>query len=456
MTALRAAAALPRPRTLWGQVAALLVAGLVLAYAVSLWAAARQREHMLDAMMLPHVSRDVASALDLLDRLPAAERAAWLTRLSRPNYRFVLEAAQPAAAPAGTFAQRLAGAIGSAGGPQRVLGPGTLAGGTPALRLRLGDGSPAALVLRLPGPQGPWLSAAALLAQIAVIALCIAAAARLVTRPMQRLATAAHRLGDDPQAPPLPEEGPLEVRQAAAAFNAMQRRIARHMDERLEILAAIAHDLQTPLTRLRMRCELLGPHPERPRLLADLSEMQHLVEEGLAYARSAHAASEPDELVDLHALLDTLVCDRTDAGQTVTPDLPPGLTVRTRPQALRRIVGNLLDNALKFAGAAELRVDDGPAGELHIAVLDRGPGIPAEDLPRMLQPFERLESSRSRETGGSGLGLAIAMRLSQAIGAQLQLAPRPGGGLRAAVVLPAAARPAPAVTQVKLGGAAQP
>lgn len=150
------------------------------------------------------------------------------------------------------------------------------------------------------------------------------------------------------------------------------------------------------------------------------------------------------------------MCDRTDAGQAVTADLPAGLTVRTRPQALRRIVGNLLDNALKFAGAAELRVDDGPAGELHIAVLDRGPGIPAEDLPRMLQPFERLESSRSRDTGGSGLGLAIALRLSQAIGAQLRLAPRAGGGLQAVVVLPASARPAPAVTQVKLTAAARP
>jgi signal transduction histidine kinase len=160
------------------------------------------------------------------------------------------------------------------------------------------------------------------------------------------------------------------------------------------------------------------------------------VQEGLHYAASAQAAEEAAQAVDVVALLDGLVCDGQDAGQQIRFDAPPILPpLTTRPRALRRIVGNLVDNAVKFAGAAEVVVTPGD-GLLRIAVLDRGPGIPADQLQAALQPFVRLEASRNRDSGGTGLGLAIAQRLAQALGATLELKARDGGGLEARLSLP--------------------
>jgi len=220
------------------------------------------------------------------------------------------------------------------------------------------------------------------------------------------------------------------VAQAAAAFNALQRRIAQHLAERLQMLAAIAHDLQSPITRLRLRSDAIADASQRKPLQADLAEMQSLVEQGLAYARSSHAAVEPERAVDLAALLDGLVCDAVDAGHAAhlqCPALPP---LTTRPQALKRIVGNLLDNALKFGDEAWIDVS-ATAEAVEIVVRDRGPGIPPDQLQAVLQPFVRLESSRNRDTGGTGLGLAIADQLSHALGARLSLRNGTGGGLEA-------------------------
>jgi signal transduction histidine kinase len=269
-----------------------------------------------------------------------------------------------------------------------------------------------------------------------VLAACGWAAVRLATQPLRRLADAAERLGADPATPPLAEAGPREVAAAARAFNAMQARIQAHLRERAHILAAVTHDLQTPLTRMRLRSELLPTGEARDKLLADIDEMHGLVQEGLHYAASAQAAEEAAQAVDVVALLDGLVCDGQDAGQQIRFDAPPILPpLTTRPRALRRIVGNLVDNAVKFAGAAEVVVTPGD-GLLRIAVLDRGPGIPADQLQAALQPFVRLEASRNRDSGGTGLGLAIAQRLAQALGATLELKARDGGGLEARLSLP--------------------
>jgi signal transduction histidine kinase len=219
----------------------------------------------------------------------------------------------------------------------------------------------------------------------------------------------------------------------------MQARIKEHMAERLQLLAAISHDLQTPITRLRLRTEALGDEALRDKFQADLLGMQRLVEEGLAYARTAHASTEAACPVDLQALLDGLVCDYTDAGRMVSLQAPDTLVLRTRPMAVQRIVGNLIDNALKFAGVAEvtalLKVEDG-VSTVEIAVKDRGPGVPEEQLVCITEPFYRLEASRNAETGGSGLGLAIAQRLAQASGGHLTLRNRDSGGLEALLTLP--------------------
>lgn len=422
--------------SLAARIASLLVAGLLLAYGLASLAWLDDRLDAMGRMMHAYLGRDAATALAVLDRLPAAERAAWLARLARPNYRYELAAPPADLAPAETataLARTLAGEVGAA----RITAYGVRPDGELAFALKLADGSPLTLRVRPPLLRLSPATLGLLAAQITVLALCGAAAVRLATRPLRRLADAAERLGADPDAAPLDEAGPRELASAARAFNTMQARIQAHLRERSQILAAITHDLQTPLTRMRLRSELLADAQARDKLLADIDEMHGLVAEGLNYAASAHAAEEAAQAVDLLALLDGLVCDAQDAGHAVRLDAPPALApLRTRPRALRRIVGNLLDNAVKFAGAAELVVTPGD-GRLLIAVLDRGPGIPAAQLQAVLQPFVRLEASRNRAGGGTGLGLAIAQRLAQALGATLELRPREGGGLEARLSLPA-------------------
>jgi signal transduction histidine kinase len=203
----------------------------------------------------------------------------------------------------------------------------------------------------------------------------------------------------------------------------------------MQILAAISHDLQTPITRMRLRVDVMDDDAQGAKLRQDLQEMESLVKEGVTYARTLHGATEVPCRVDPDALLDSLVCDYVDAGQAVSLEGRLGDSLVTRPQALRRILGNLVDNALKFSGAAEITAATLPSGETAIAVLDRGPGIPAESLEAVFEPFYRLEASRNRDTGGTGLGLAIARQLAMAMDATLTLHNRPGGGLDARLTL---------------------
>jgi signal transduction histidine kinase len=231
------------------------------------------------------------------------------------------------------------------------------------------------------------------------------------------------------------QDGPTEVAHAAIAFNAMQDRIGSHLKERLHILASISHDLQTPITRMRLRAEALEDGVDRKKILDDLHEMEHLVREGVAYARSAHGGSEVPVRIDAAAFLESLVFDYQDIGQPVTLSDHISGTAVVRPQALRRVIGNLVDNAIKYGGAAEIEARRDPRGALCITVSDRGPGIPDDELEQVLQPFYRLEASRNRDTGGAGLGLAIAVQLARAIGGNLSLSNRDGGGLTATVTL---------------------
>jgi signal transduction histidine kinase len=437
------------PRTLGWRIALILLGGLALAYGLSLASIMRERQGLADTMMRAYVARDLASSVGVLDRLPAAERATWLEPLSRPNYRLALNDEADVAAPPGAepsaIVQALAVDLRQRLGDSRVRGLAPEGERGALIRLRLTDGTPLAVHLAAPMRGVNAANAALLLAQLAVLAACVAWAVRLATRPLAQLAQAADHLGADPQAevlPPIDTTGPAEVQRAHAAFQAMQARIRAHMAERLQWLAAISHDLQTPITRLRLRTEALQDAALREKFEADLLGMQRLVEEGLAYARTVHASAEPACPVDLHALLDGLVCDYIDAGRAVTLEAPTTLVVMTRPQAVQRIVGNLVDNALKFAGAAHVSArtaTDRGSAVVFIAVRDRGPGVPADQLARITEPFVRLEASRNADTGGSGLGLAIAQRLAQVLGGQLTLRNRDGGGLEALLTLPQSA-----------------
>ena len=272
---------------------------------------------------------------------------------------------------------------------------------------------------------------AALAIQLCIIAFFVWIAVKLATQPLARLEHAANSLGSDLRGEPLPEDGPKEVARAATALNVMQRRIAEQVAERIQILAAISHDLQTPITRMRLRADFLGDSDAKEKLQGDLQEMQTLVKQGLALARGRDEIGKQRCQTDLHALIDSLVCDYFDAGNSVRFAGERGVTILTHPEALRRIMINLIDNGLKFGEDVEVAIDAQPSNGITITVSDRGPGIPDEHLKSVFLPFYRVEASRNRETGGTGLGLAIAQQLARALRGKLTLANRDGGGLEA-------------------------
>ncbi|WP_287103313.1 ATP-binding protein, partial [Brevundimonas sp.] len=226
-------------------------------------------------------------------------------------------------------------------------------------------------------------------------------------------------------------EGTREVRQAALALNAMQTRLQALIAERARVLAAVAHDLQTPLTRLRLRVEKVADETLRAQLIADLAAMQHLVREGLDLAR-LETRIEPIVPVDLDALLSALCEDAAEAGQPVVFVQGCGAVRPTRPLALRRCLTNLIDNAVRHGGDAAVRAE--VEGEtVRLIVRDHGPGVPEDRLEALFEPFYRLDPSRSRDSGGSGLGLTIARRMAEIAGGRLTLANAADGGMEATV-----------------------
>ena len=429
------------PRSLFARLALILFAGLALAQALSAALTFTERDQATTQLMMGYVEREVASSVALLDLLPAAERPAWLPRLARRSYRFILGPGETVGAmPDEKLSAQIAHSIEQGIGrsyPLSVNGLGN--SGRMQVHLRLSDGSPLTIdVLPMRGvPLSPWLPAV-LAAQLAILAACCWLAVREAVRPLRALAEAADALGPDLRPVELPERGPSEVLRSARAFNAMQRRIAAYVDERVRILAAISHDLQTPITRMRLRVDLMDDDAQQPRLRADLDELQSLVKDGIGYARALHGEREAARAIDLDAQLDSLVLDYRDAGSAVSLSGRIGTPVQTRPKALRRIVGNLVDNALKFAGSAAIAVGRDSGGAVLVRVLDDGPGIPVDQLEAVFEPFFRLEGSRNRDTGGTGLGLAIARQLAGSLGGTLTLHNRAEGGLEARLTLPSA------------------
>jgi signal transduction histidine kinase len=424
------------PHTLYGRLMLILLAGLVVAEVLTFVLVFAERGLVMRGMMVPYLAADVASSVAMLDRLPAPEREGWLPRLQRANYRLRLgvapAGAQSTADNDRALATDVTQALSQALSQPVHAAHGTATGVAMHLALHLQDGTPVTVDLAEPRLRvSPWV-VGALGAQLALLAGVCALAVRQATRPLAQLTQAAASLAPGQVAPPLPEAGPHEVAQAARAFNRMRERINEHLSERTQMLAAISHDLQTPITRMRLRADLPLDETTRDKLQADLAQMQHLVEQGLAYARSAHATQEPEVPTDLVALLESIVADYQDASLSVHWLGGQACTLSTRPRALRRAMGNLIDNALKFAGQAEVSLAF-ENGQAVVKVMDRGPGIPEGELDKVLQPFYRIEGSRNPGTGGTGLGLAIVQRLLPHCRAQLHLAAREGGGLQASI-----------------------
>ncbi|WP_367085039.1 ATP-binding protein [Pseudomonas sp. HOU2] len=424
------------PRTLASRLSLIFLVGLILAQGLSFGAQYYERFQSARSTMLSNMQNDVSTSIAILDRLPAQERLAWLPRLARTNYDYRLDNGDPGAPLDAEEVPVAATSISSAIGGAHPLSFSRFPAEKKHFQahLRLSDGSPLTIDVRpaMP-PLSPWLPGV-LLGQLALLIACTWLAVRIAIRPLARLANAVESL--DPNAHPvmLDEHGPTEVAYAARAFNAMQARIAAYLKERMQLLAAISHDLQTPITRMKLRAELMDDSVEKDKLWNDLGEMEHLVREGVAYARSIHGSTEESRRIDLDSFLDSLVFDYQDMGQDVQLSGKSAAVIDTRPQALRRVLVNLTDNALKFAGAAQLQVDTDDS--LSIKILDRGPGIAEAELQQVMQPFYRVENSRNRSTGGTGLGLAIAQQLAMALGGSLTLSNREGGGLCAELKLP--------------------
>jgi len=263
----------------------------------------------------------------------------------------------------------------------------------------------------------PWQLLLTLVVLLVSVIALVLLAVRWLTRPLAVLATAADELGRDMHRPPLPEQGPAEVRRAASAFNTMQARIRTYLREREHMLAAVSHDLRTPITRLRLRAELIPDVALREKFDNDLAEMEAMTAAALEFLRGA-GSDEAVQTVDVMALLESLQADMEETGHEVSLQGWADTPYPARPLALKRLITNLVDNAIKYGSRAMIRIEDTPK-QLQIMIADEGPGIAEEQLERVFEPFYRLEGSRNRETGGVGLGLAVARDIARAHGGDL-------------------------------------
>lgn len=280
----------------------------------------------------------------------------------------------------------------------------------------------------------PWDLFVGLLILLTSVLLVSFYAIRWITRPLSTLATAAADLGKDIEHAPLAETGPTEVRHAARAFNTMQRRLSRFVKERTRILAAVSHDLKTPITRMRLRLEDIENPGLRDKFDSDLGDMQTLVQSSLDFMRGI-AIKEETRPLDINSLLDSLAEDALEMGHTVTLHGEATMPYQGKPLALKRCLGNLIDNAIQYGHSAEIRIQDSE-DNLVIIISDRGPGLPESALEQVFEPFVRMEPSRNTKTGGTGLGLSIARNIARAHGGELWLEIARDGGLDAWLRLP--------------------
>jgi signal transduction histidine kinase len=305
---------------------------------------------------------------------------------------------------------------------------------------QLGDGRWLNVGTRLPTPNSDWAMPGLVSMAVMAVALFVIVTfmVRRLTRPMAELAVAAERLGRGEAVPPVPERGPADVRETTRAFNRMHARLQRFVQDRTRMLAAISHDLRTPITSLRLRAEFIEDEEIRQKILETLDDMQRMAEATLAFARE-EAAQEDTRPVDLAALIESVCADLADIGQDVTFAGAARSHYVGRPSSLKRALRNLIENAVTYGRRARVALETGQH-EWQIVIDDDGPGIPEADFERVFAPFVRLEESRNPETGGVGLGLAISRSIVRGHGGDIALENRRGEhgtlGLRVTVRLP--------------------
>jgi len=466
------------PRSLFSRLVLVLLGGLLTAQLLSFAVHMHDRGELLAQASGMQSAQRIADIVHLLDSMTPAERGKIIKVLSAPPLAVSLDrgplapadADSESGARAALFASVLRRYLGNdrpvvvgmavggqykggGGGAMRGMkwaetegewtppvmhygGKGGGGGLTFVAQVTLRDGTRVTFDARQPQATVNWpyrllVSIAVLLAAVIVVSLV---AVRWATRPLKTLADAADELGKNINRPPLAETGPTEVARAARAFNTMQSRLAGYLRERTQVLAAMSHDLKTPITRLRLRAELLDDAQLRAKFGNDLQEMETMVASALDFLRGMDNG-EPVQPVDVMALLQSLQADLHETGGAVTIEGCVAGPYHGRPQALKRCLANLLENAIKYGKSARVVVADG-IESLQLSILDEGPGLPPEQLEKVFEPFYRVEGSRNRDTGGTGLGLAIAKNVAELHGGRIALHNRAEGGLAAVLTLP--------------------
>jgi signal transduction histidine kinase len=463
------------PRTLFGRTLLILAVGLLLAQASAVALNLFDRGRAVYRLTATQIAARIAQNARILSLLTPAERPKVVASIDGRHLRVFLSA-QPVPVSRGLaehdpyesrFLELLRAQLGAPwpvsveitpraqggarSGPVEAwlarhfyfLSPGAY---SIVCQVRLEDGTVAVFTAIV--PQEPLRRLELLVPQLLLlVVVCFALAALLVymtTRSLEQLARAADDVGSDPEGPPVDETGPSEIRRVIGAFNRMRERLRAHLAERTNLLGAISHDLRTPITRMRLRTEMLADREVGAKMQRDLDEMEAMVASTLEFFRDQDAGA-PRHPIDIGALVESAVDDRRVLGQEVVVRGGAGAPYSGNPQALRRCLDNLIENAVRYGGGAEIEVIDGPQA-LRILVRDYGPGIPQPELQRVFEPYYRLDASRNPAGGGVGLGLSIARNIARAHGGDIALRNHPEGGLVAEIALP---RSAPGTGQRK-------
>lgn len=458
-----------------GRIVLILLVFLSLSHLAGLWLYAARSEAATSLLHDALLAERVALISKLVERTPVSERSTLLNLVSGPLVRFsqpngaalgetLPEGSRPhlfehllsvfldrpthddirMAYSAGDDSDGLTGLLAAVNGsahaeidhlPARPLAEIHPVGAV-TTEIKLSDGSwlQAASPLLSVKPFAPWKVGVPLAAMLASVLVVAAWVLNRWTQPLTFFATAAERLGADIHAPPLSEKGPIEVRTAARAFNLMQDRIRRLVQDRVAFAAAIAHDLGTPITRLHLRAEEIPDAEARQPILADLDQMRRMITATLGFAR-LDFSSEPAEIIDLMSLVHRVSDDLIDVGADVSVKGPPHLAVQTKPIALHRALSNLAENAVKYGKRARIIVPD-RGGTIEIFVEDDGPGIPETQHSEVFEPFRRLPQTDEVMVEGTGLGLTVARSLVRGLGGEINLRNRAEGGLRVTIYLP--------------------
>ncbi|MBE0624722.1 MAG: HAMP domain-containing protein [Burkholderiales bacterium] len=461
------------PRSLFGRTLLVLVAGLMLAEIASQVVNFFDRGSGVYRLGAQQTALRIAQSARILNRLTPVQRDAVVEEMNGPNFSVILSAAPVTVRKGfaehdryeqalGTLIQRYLRSqwstsvqitsLGRASRPKNYEAVDTspleqwiarhfyfVLPGTYSIvsQIKLEDGTTAVFYARI--PQEPLSRIESLLPRLlltlTIFAALGAVAVRAITRSLARLARAAEQVGANPEGAPLPEHGPSEVRSVIHAFNRMRLDLRSYVLERARMLGAISHDLQTPITRLRLRAEMIPDAGSRAKFVRDLDEMEAMAGSALEFFKTL--GNEPQrQPLDVGALVGSLCEDWIETGRDVSVQGVARGPYNSHPQALRRCIDNLIENALRYGGRARISIED-DVGSLRIAVRDEGPGIPVDDLERVFEPFFRLEQSRNRDSGGTGLGLAIARNIARWHGGDIHLRNVPGGkGLIAELVLP--------------------